>query len=121
MQPRPKQPEELERQLGNAEGALGTPLASSKRQRAELLEASPELLRERYPLTYEAYRRSLVATRRGTEPPLELHRWVQAINRLEQFVAGEQTEQGFLRTHQLEVFRDLLEFFEEGKKRGYIK
>ncbi|MBI2589925.1 DEAD/DEAH box helicase [Candidatus Berkelbacteria bacterium] len=119
---RPKEPEELQEQLGNAEAQYGVPLYSSEAERDRMLRATAQELAEVYPLKYRAYKASLLATRRNTEPPLEVSRWIGAINKIERYIAKLDTESNLkLREHQQAVFDDLLDFFEAGYHSGYIK
>lgn len=112
--------DELSQKVLEAGRIIGEPLYSSEDELQSMLELPIDDLKERYPIKFQAY----LEARRGQE--VNAHEFatrVSALNNIERFVESLETGESAisLYEHQKEVFRDLLEFFEAGETKGWIK
>lgn len=111
--------------ISEASQKIGEPLFSSSEEFERMRQMTLRELRMEYPLKFQAAMAALGLKKDVPEDfDTELiKKRIWAINNIERFVdainKGE-SEVG-LYTHQIEVFRDLLEFFEEGYDKGWIK
>ena len=120
---KPKSKEELEKQAQKAEEILGARMYPPDTSKKEILDISN--VKDKYKTRYEAYVTALRAMRRGdlnTEEIKNAKEWITALNNLDDYIKDhESKDDPLLREKQFVVFKDIREFLEQGKKRGYVK
>lgn len=123
---REKNPEELENQTKQVSEEFGQEIMQST-SKGEVFNMSLEEIKEKFPVRYETYLKSLRANKSGVEIPeeekQEMQEWLSILNNLDKYIENHRTngEERTLRERQLTVFEDMRDFLEEGGKDGYIK
>lgn len=144
-----KSPEQLYAQMEAAEKTLGTDFFYDDERTEEILAKDGKELKDKYPHRYEKYleilRRLAVKRKMSEESDLEIdkegnfgvseeetgnmseefmpaRKYIRMTNNLERYIDSYETgnPKGSLREHQQDCFKDLLDFFNRGKRRGRI-
>ncbi len=135
---RPKSPDKLSKQLESAQKILGAEHDSSlipPSQQIEpigdsILGIPLEEIKAKYGLRYEMYvdlvrhQKSLDANiemRLSEVEIAEMKKWLTALNSLDIYITKHYGGEKTLRGRQINVFEDLKQFLENGKKKGYVK
>ena len=112
----------LKEDLKNAKRILGVDILPPNISPETTLTA--EYLERHYPERSRIMRRLLKETPSGSSESENTATWVSALNKLHEYVANRNrnTDSGKGReARQLDVFEDILTFFEQGGRTGYIK
>ena len=123
---RKKSEEELQGQTNEVASNLEQEIIQPT-SREVVFSMSLSEIKERFPVRYGIYLKSLRANKTGTEIPeeekQEMQEWLSVLNNLDKYIENHKTngEEVTLRERQFTVFEDMRDFLEEGGKEGYIK
>lgn len=125
MNIRKKTPDELSQQLDAADLDLGAQLEPPFEKRELILKKSADELATYFPVRYDLYT-ELLRDGRHMDPErrAEIQSVLRSLNNLDFYIANHQTgneQDRVLFARQFNVFEDLRDFFEDGKRRGYVK
>jgi|GEM_PF-1512642 len=118
--PTPKSEADIKKQLQIAEDQLGTRLdingASNIKEIGQL--------KEKYPERYNVYLKLLRSNKNRENPEIsDAYQWISILNNLDDYIINhnKNIESRILRGRQANVFEDIKDSLEKGKKEGYIK
>ncbi len=117
-----KSPEELIKQVSEAEEKFGSKLLQKKHY-DEIANLSIAEIKTQFPKRYEAYLASLISNR--TEEPLiednPLKEFISILNNLDEYIENSPLHKSQWRGRQVNVFEDIRSELEKGQTKGYVK